>query len=113
MFVVEVEGKARGSVYGIRGEGDARVAGVAGMWVASAFRGLGLGRALLEAALGWARSEDFSAVRLWVPAHSDRARSLYSGAGFVSTAASRQIRGATPFIAIEMLLDLGPREMAP
>ncbi len=109
MFVAEVDGEARGSVYGIRDEDDPKLTGIGGMWVASAFRGLGLGSALLEAVIRGAKSEGFRTVRLWVPAHSHQARSLYSRAGFVFTGASRQVHGETPFVATEMLLHLDTR----
>lgn len=110
MFVVEVDGEARGSVYGIRDEDEPNVGRIGGMWVASEFRGRGLGEALLRAVLQWARTQGFGAVRLWVPAHSHRAKALYSRAGFGFTGASKRVQGDAPFVANEMHLDLGACE---
>jgi RimJ/RimL family protein N-acetyltransferase len=54
-----------------------------GMGVEREFRGLGWGRALLNAALTWARGESsLSWVELSVFAHNERARALYARYGF-------------------------------
>ncbi|HTW84255.1 MAG TPA: GNAT family N-acetyltransferase [Candidatus Sulfotelmatobacter sp.] len=53
-----------------------------GMVVAASHRGQGIGRALLEAALAWARANGKTALRLAVFPDNDVARALYRIAGF-------------------------------
>lgn len=54
------------------------------MWVAPEFRGRGIGRGLLDAALDWARARGVDAVVLDVTVGDTPARKLYESAGFVS-----------------------------
>jgi hypothetical protein len=54
------------------------------LWVDSAFRGLRLGRLLVEAAIAWAQREGFEAMYLdTVPAAMPEANRLYQAMGFV------------------------------
>jgi hypothetical protein len=54
------------------------------LWVDSAFRGLRLGRLLVEAAIAWAEREGFEAMYLdTVPAAMPEANRLYQAMGFV------------------------------
>jgi len=53
------------------------------MVVDPAFRGRGIGRALLEALVARARAlPDLASLHLWVTAGQDAARRLYSSCGF-------------------------------
>jgi GNAT superfamily N-acetyltransferase len=52
------------------------------MYLLPEARGRGLGRRLLETALGWAREGGFAAVRLDTTAEMRAARGLYESAGF-------------------------------
>jgi len=54
-----------------------------GMGVERGHRGRGLGRALLETAIAWARDAGLAWIDLGVFAHNPRARALYASAGFV------------------------------
>jgi GNAT superfamily N-acetyltransferase len=54
-----------------------------GMLVAADFRGAGVGRALLEAAIGWARDHAIAALHLFVFPHNERALRLYRSLGFI------------------------------
>lgn len=54
-----------------------------GMLVASAHRGRGVGRALMEHAIAWARDHAIPAVHLFVFPHNERALALYRSMGFV------------------------------
>ena len=56
-----------------------------GMWVSPSSRGSGLGRALLEAVVSWARSIGAPRVVLSVRDGFPGARELYESAGFVAT----------------------------
>jgi GNAT superfamily N-acetyltransferase len=52
------------------------------MWVDPAARGRGVGRRLVEAALGWADDQQASEVMLWVVTTNQSAISLYRRCGF-------------------------------
>jgi GNAT superfamily N-acetyltransferase len=54
------------------------------LWVGSGFRGLGLGRKLIEAAIAWAIREGYQAMYLdTVPAAMPEAGRLYASLGFI------------------------------
>ena len=57
------------------------------LWVGNGFRGLGLGRILIERSLAWARQEGFEAMYLdTVPAAMPEANRLYATYGFLPVA---------------------------
>jgi GNAT superfamily N-acetyltransferase len=74
-----------GSTYGLRERDRGEVGRVGGMWVDPAWRRHGVGRALLQQVFDWARQHGLSRLRLWAPAHSPAALSLYGQAGFRET----------------------------
>ena len=61
------------------------VAKVVSMWVAPTHRGAGIGSALLDEVLAWARRAGAPATRLSVTAGDSAATRLYARAGFVDT----------------------------
>lgn len=106
MFLVEVDDKPRGTVYGLIDKDREASGRVGGLWVDSAYRGRGLGRSLLNAVIQWARSKNFSAIRLWVPINFPAAKTLYLTAGFEFTDAVKTVECEMPFEVREMLLQL-------
>jgi ribosomal protein S18 acetylase RimI-like enzyme len=60
-------------------------ANLVSMWVHPAARGLGVGKALVEAAAAWAKAHGFSTLFLWVTESNTSARRLYDGCGFTPT----------------------------
>jgi GNAT superfamily N-acetyltransferase len=56
------------------------------MWVSPAARGQGIGQALVEAIVGWARAKGAPRVHLWVAESNHNARLLYERCGFRPTA---------------------------
>jgi RimJ/RimL family protein N-acetyltransferase len=60
-----------------------------GMGIERAARGRGLGRALIQAAIAWARAHGLAWIDLGVFAHNAPARALYASMGFVQTGAVR------------------------
>lgn len=78
IFVAEVGGRVVGMV-GISGSGVAEL----GMYVAADHRGRGVGSALLEAAIAWARDHGAHQISLDVWPHNQAARNLYRKYGFL------------------------------
>lgn len=76
-FVAEVDGEIVGQL-GIQGEGRMDL----GMWVAKEWRGKGVGTALMEAALGYAREHGAYKLALEVWPHNEAAIALYERFGF-------------------------------
>jgi GNAT superfamily N-acetyltransferase len=62
---------------------------VVSMWVRPAFRGHGVGEALIEATAVWAKSRSFPALYLWVTETNAAARRLYTRCGFTPTGDSQ------------------------
>jgi ribosomal protein S18 acetylase RimI-like enzyme len=60
-------------------------ANLVSMWVHPAARGLGVGKALVEAAAAWAKARDFGTLFLWVTESNTSARRLYDRCGFTPT----------------------------
>jgi ribosomal protein S18 acetylase RimI-like enzyme len=87
--------------------GDA--AEIWGMWVRPDRRHQGIGWSLLDAAVGWARSEGSPAVRLGVTRTNDAAYHLYRKAGFVLTGRTSPLRPGSRLSVAEMELQLGGR----
>ena len=79
-FVAEAEGMIVGNL-GLHAAAQGAI--WLGMSVARPWRGRGVGSALLEAALGWARDNGYRQVSLEVFPHNEPAISLYRKFGFV------------------------------
>jgi RimJ/RimL family protein N-acetyltransferase len=60
-----------------------------GMGIERGWRGKGHGRALLGAAIAWARNAELAWLDLGVFAHNERARALYRAVGFVEVGVTR------------------------
>lgn len=78
-FVADLAGEVVGALFvGLRnGQADL------GMFVADGHRGAGIGSALMEACIDWARSHRAHKVKLELWPHNTRARALYEKFGFV------------------------------
>lgn len=85
-----VDGEIRGHVdlHGGRMASEGHRA-LLGMGVERRWRGKGHGRALLGAAITWARRAELAWIDLGVFAHNDRARKLYASVGFVEVGVTR------------------------
>ena len=57
-----------------------------GMFVRPQARGRGVGEALIDAVIAWARKKDATSVHLWVTETNKHARLLYERCGFTVTA---------------------------
>jgi GNAT superfamily N-acetyltransferase len=95
-----------GSAYGLL-DPDQREAGrVGGMWVTPAARRQGVGRALLQAVMAWARGRYLKRLGLWAPAHSPAAVALYRQAGFRETGQRKPLPTIPALQIIEMACEL-------
>jgi GNAT superfamily N-acetyltransferase len=90
--------------HGVTDHGGPRPIGMAGcfpagagsvhlvsMFVAPAARGRGVGEALIDAVLGWARAHDATSVDLWVTETNKPGRRLYERRGFAPTGARQPL----------------------
>jgi GNAT superfamily N-acetyltransferase len=84
LLLALVDGVAAGCVALRQIDREERACEIKRLWVDSSFRGLRLGRRLVEAAIAWARRERFEAMYLdTVPAAMPEANRLYEAMGFV------------------------------
>jgi GNAT superfamily N-acetyltransferase len=83
LLLAWVDGVAAGCVAMRSLPRDERACEMKRLWVDGAFRGLGLGRRLVEEAIGWAKRMGFEAMYLdTVPAAMPEANRLYEAVGF-------------------------------
>jgi GNAT superfamily N-acetyltransferase len=104
-FVAESAGEVVGTV----GAGASDVTGTAALtalWVAPGARGRGVGEALVNTVLEWAREAGYEQVMLWVVEGNSAAESLYQRTGFRRTGAVQMVRPGDPRIEYEMARQL-------
>jgi GNAT superfamily N-acetyltransferase len=90
-FVAEVDGGVAGTVSG--GDGDSSgVAAMTAMWVDPRFRRRGVGEALVEKVMEWARGAGYGLMFLWVTDGNANAERLYARNGFARTGAAQDVR---------------------
>jgi RimJ/RimL family protein N-acetyltransferase len=95
-LIAEIDGRIAGMLSVHRGE-RATVKHTAefGVTVAAEARGIGVGRALMEAMEQWAREHGIVKITLRVFTHNDRARALYERMGYEREGVERrQVRFA-------------------
>jgi len=102
MFLAYEGEDVLGSTYGLRERDQSKVGRVGGMWVDPIWRRHGVGRALLQQVFDWARERGLSGLRLWAPAHSPAALSLYGQAGFRETGKRRPLPRNPTLEIVEM-----------
>jgi GNAT superfamily N-acetyltransferase len=101
-FVAESSREVIGTV----GAGASDVTGTAALtalWVAPAARGRGVGEALVNTVLEWAREAGYEHVMLWVVEGNSAAESLYRRTGFQRTGSVQMVRPGDPRIEYEMV----------
>lgn len=100
-FVAEAGGEVIGTV----GAGASDVTGTAALtalWVAPSARGRGVGEALVNVVLEWAKDAGYEQVMLWVVEGNSAAESLYRRTGFRRTGSVQMVRPGDPRIEYEM-----------
>ena len=106
MLVAEEDSRPLGLVFGLLDKERLKTGHVGGMWVDPAARGKGAGRALLGAAIDWARSRGLERLELWVTEGNLSALRLYERAGFSDTG-RRDARPFNPMLrTIQMAITL-------
>lgn len=103
-IIAEAAGERLGSAFVARE--SARVARLRFFLVVPAARGRGVGRRLLQAALGFARSAGDERMVLWTQSHLHAAIALYSAAGFRLVKEEAHAGFGRPVRAQEWALDL-------
>ncbi len=101
-FVAESGGEVIGTV----GAGSSDVTGTAALtalWVAPAARGRGVGEALVNVVLEWAKDAGYEQIMLWVVEGNSAAESLYRRTGFRRTGSVQMVRPGDPRIEYEMV----------
>ena len=90
-FIAEVDGVAVGTSSG--GDGDASgAAALTAMWVDPGFRRQGIGDALVQRVIEWARETGYRELFLWVVDGNGSAERLYERNGFRRTGAAQEVR---------------------
>jgi len=99
------DGRLVGMVAAFAHEDDPRTAELIAMFVTPAARGRGIGTALVDAQLVWARAEGFERVSLMVNVERTSAYRLYERSGFRDTGERSPLREG-PSVLATMVLEL-------
>jgi GNAT superfamily N-acetyltransferase len=100
-FVAALEGEVVGTV----GGGETTVRGTAALtslWVEPQARGRGIGGALIEAVLDWAKDSGYEQIVLWVVDGNSNAERLYERRGFRRTGSVQAVRPDDTRVEYEM-----------
>ena len=84
-FVASADGVDLGAVRGALHDGSATTGYLISMWVAPDARRLGIGSALVDAVITWARTQGLRRLLLDVSAENTPAIAFYAGKGFTPT----------------------------
>lgn len=104
-WIAEREGERLGSVMLVRK--SKQVAKLRLLLVEPSARGLGIGKALVDACISFARSCGYRRIVLWTQSELKAARAIYQRAGFVKTASERhQSWGRDDLVSETWELDL-------
>ena len=95
-LVGEVDGEPSGLAWVRLVDEEPAIAHLYQMWVAPERRGQGVGRALLDIAVQWARTVGAHAVRLDVTVNNSPAVQLYEQAGFRRVGTPKPLRPGSP-----------------
>ena len=105
-WVAELEGRRVGSVMLVRHPEREGVARLRLLLVEPEARGLGVGRALVDACTGFARATGYRMVTLWTQSVLAAARAIYARAGYVKVSEAPQTTFGTGLIAETWELEL-------
>ena len=106
MFLAYEGDDVLGSAYRLLDRARTDAGRVGGMWVGPDWRRRGVGRALLQEVISWARERSLRRLGLWAPAHNPAAIVLYSRAGFRNTGDQRPLPTNPTLSIIAMEVEL-------
>lgn len=106
MLVAEDGAQAIGFVFGLFDRDDQTLGHLGGMWVEPDARRQGVGRALTEAVIAWARERKLRALALWVTEGNRGAIDLYTMLGFAATGEEDVLPSDPSFRVSRMVLGL-------
>lgn len=105
-WAAEVDGQFAGSIFAVRE--DETTARLRALLVEPRFRGLQLGRRLIEQCVDFCRQAGYRRITLWTCADLTQARKLYTKAGFTCTRAWQEKQFGTEIISESWDMDLQP-----
>jgi GNAT superfamily N-acetyltransferase len=105
-LVAEIDGKPVGLAWVRIEPSTSDVANLYQMWVSPDYRGLGLGRMLLEAAITWATEKGAHSLELGVTLRDSPAMRLYTRVGFEPIGEPQPLRPGSELLAVPMRLRL-------
>ena len=106
MFLAYEEHELIGSAFALVDSVRSRTGRVGGMWVDPRWRRQGIGEALLQAVIDWARERGFERLMLWCVASAVGPGALYRKAGFRETGYQQPLSDDSPLRVVEMELQL-------
>lgn len=106
-MLARLEGRNAGLAWARIEPTDLAVAFLYQMWVAPESRGRGVGRALMDAAIGWAEARDARLLKLDVTCGDRPARRLYDALGFQPVGEPVPMRPGSDLMEQPMALSLG------
>ncbi|MBV8186992.1 MAG: GNAT family N-acetyltransferase [Alphaproteobacteria bacterium] len=101
-FIAELDGRWVGLATGLALGSDRSEPELVGMFVDGEARRLGVGGALVESVVGWARARGALRLTLSVTATNQAAIALYRRCGFQPTGAAKSLAHDPTLVAIEM-----------
>lgn len=105
-LLAEVDGEPMGLAWGRIDDLHPETAHLYQVWVAPERRGAGVGRALLDAIIAWARSANAQVLSLAVTRGNSPAMRMYLLAGFVSAGEPQPLRDGSVLLSQPMQLVL-------
>ena len=106
-FIAETPAGWIGFVMALVEAEDRTRAGLFGLWVDPAARAGGVGLALTEAVIAWAREQGARTLALWVVASNSAAIRIYGRAGFAETGSTTPMPRKPELMEIRMEKNLG------
>jgi GNAT superfamily N-acetyltransferase len=110
-LIAEDEGRLVGMAFGWPSRDDVDIAGLYGMWVDPVARRHGVGAALAEAVVTWARTSGSHAVELGVTVSNPGAVAFYAALGFVDTGERYPLREGSDLTIQVMTRPLGDQPL--
>jgi ribosomal protein S18 acetylase RimI-like enzyme len=106
-LLAQCDGGPAGLIWG-KVEGAGPDVHVYQVWVAPAYRGRAVGKALLDAVIAWARTKNARAIHLSVALTAAAATRLYLRAGFIAIGKPHPLREGSRLLSQSMYLPLNP-----